>query len=227
VSEPSDPTEVVVEPPPPDPDRLAEEVLHRLNLAEANLQVPETLPTPVEPDITDLVPTSGNYPAATAEQAAGGRTVDVYKAALEHYQKTLEAAEKLLPIVAPGLGAAGALGGAAGSGGIPGQDLLRSSSGGQKGLPGRNISETGGPLNIASGNGNQRGRTSRDRAGTGDGPIERLATEIVRDIGIPSLKAALAEDRSLAALPPEQLSEPVSKAIIDGLLDSSRTANPS
>lgn len=104
--------------------------------------------------------------AAASEQAAGGRSVDAYKAALEHYQKTsammLEAAEKPLPIVAPELTAAGALSGAAGSGsgtdggtggsagsGTGGSGGDGRSPGLKTGLSGTNISETGGLLNIA------------------------------------------------------------------------------
>jgi hypothetical protein len=182
---------------------------------------------------TAAVALQGLKESAAAEQAAGGRSVDAYKAALEHYQKTLpmvlEAAEKLLPMVAPELGAAGALPGAAGSsgggrssgGGLAGPRRSSGPSTENTALSGKNISETGGLINIASGNGNRRGRTTPDDGATSTVPIDRLASEIVRNIGLPALRAALDQDPTIADLPSEQISELVSKAIVDGLRGTS------
>jgi hypothetical protein len=161
----------------------------------------------------------------------------VYKAALEHYQKTLEAVEKLLPMIMPELGAAGALGGAAGSGsGARSSPTGAGQAAGSTGLRSENISEAGGRFNLPQGNGQRGTSGAADGGGAGrpggqtsgrDAPLDALATKIVRDIGIPSLKTALGEDRSLAALLPEQLSELLGKAIIAALRDPTRTANPS
>ncbi|WP_185062881.1 ligand-binding sensor domain-containing protein [Pseudonocardia eucalypti] len=187
---------------------------------------------------------------AASEQAAGGRSVDAYKAALEHYQKTLattlEAAEKLLPMVAPELAAAGSLPGAAGSGNGARTTDGSSGSGGAGGTGGgagaggagagggaggggrspaahaggglgKNITAAGGALNMLGGAG-------RGVGGAGSAPdtsLDAIAAKIVQDIGVPTLERALTQDPSLRALPSEQLTKLVSNAIMDSLRGSS------